>query len=334
MDTNISTYFSYYYVNVDKVEKPVSTRWRSASTSLTCCSTRQWRHRPAQWRRPTVSRRVSTRHAEGRRHGDGPVQVHRMAVGHLDDLAPNDDFWDATLQPMVKTLELRFIADESTAANGLGGGEIDGMYYYLPPAALSQLKDAPECDVYFGRSLVFWSLLTLAKGSPFADPRVIQALLLATDRDAIAKVVFQGTATPARVVSPPSSWSYAKDIYQAAYDAIPGKRWTSRRPSSLLRKLGPRARPSPSPRRAARSFTVRRPTSSRRTPLTWHQHRDQGHPRAALREPVLGPGGAGRDRRVPLDLVRQRRRSSRPLCSHRPRRAQQLQRLEPAGGES
>jgi len=103
---------------------------------------------------------------------------------------------------------------------------------------LNQLKDAPECDVYFGQSLVFWSLLTLAKDGPFADPRVRQALLLATDRDAIAKVVFQGTATPARVVSPPSSWSYAKDVYQAAYDAIPAPAVDLEQAKKLVEEAG------------------------------------------------------------------------------------------------
>lgn len=153
--------------------------------------------------------------------GTGPFKLAEWRSGTSMTLERNDDYWDSSLMPKVKTLELRFIADESTAINALRGGEIDGQYFYTPPAGLNQVTGSETCDVHFGESLVFWSMIPLAKEGPFADPRVRRALLMATDREAIAKVIFQDTAMPARVLSPPSSWGTAEEVWQAAYDAIP-----------------------------------------------------------------------------------------------------------------
>ncbi len=223
MDLDAGSYFAFYYKNVKKIEK---TGDYEVTVTL---------------KRPDVlfneamatpaGAVVEKAHCEatgadfgtpkGAVMGTGPFKFVSWRSGTSMTLARNDSYWDPALRPKVKTLEFSFIADESTAANALRSGDIDGMYYYLPPSALNSLQTAPACKVYYGPSLVFWSLLTAATDGPYADPRVRQALLLATDRDAIAKVVFQGTAYPARVITPPSAWSYAKDIFQAAYDAIP-----------------------------------------------------------------------------------------------------------------
>lgn len=240
LDPDVGSFFAYYYANVKKVEKtgeyevtvtlkkPDVLFNESMATSAGAVIQKAYcEAKGADFGTP-----------KGGVMGTGPFKLVSWQSGTSMTLARNDAYWDSTLQPRVKNLEFRFIADESTAANALRSGEIDGMYYYLPPAALNTLKGAPECDVYFGHSLVFWSLLTLAKDGPFADPRVRQALLLATDRQAIATVVFQGTASPARVVSPPSSWSYAKDVYQAAYDAVPAPAVDLEKAKQLVQEAG------------------------------------------------------------------------------------------------
>src|SRR5262249_35572645 len=151
----------------------------------------------------------------------GPFKFSQWQSGTSLKLDRNDAYWDKTLEPKAAHLDLRFISDESTAINALRGGQVDGQYFYTPPSGLQQLKASGATQVILGKSLVFWALVNAAHSGPFADPRVRQALLDATDRGAIAKVVFQDTATPARVLSPPASWGYAQNVFESAYNATP-----------------------------------------------------------------------------------------------------------------
>ena len=223
LDPDVGSFFSYYYANVERIEKT-----GDYEVTVTLTKPDMLFHEALATPAGAVTEKayVEAKGADygtpkGGAMGTGPFKLTMWQSGTSMALERNDKYWDTSLKPKVKSLELRFIADESTAINALRSGEIDGQYFYLPPAGLSQIASSGTSNVYFGQSLVFWSLLTVAKDGPFADPRVRQALLDATDRAAIAKVVFQDTATPARVLSPPSSWGYAKEIWQAAYDAVP-----------------------------------------------------------------------------------------------------------------
>lgn len=126
----------------------------------------------------------------------GPFKFHGWKSGDSMTLTRYDHYWDKALKAKSESLVLRFIADETTAVNALRSGEVDGQYFYLPPAGLGQLQKSTTGSVTLGRSLTFWALLGSAKSGPYADPRVRQALSLALDRAAISKVVFQGTASP------------------------------------------------------------------------------------------------------------------------------------------
>ena len=148
----------------------------------------------------------------------GPFKLASWDPGKAIHLEKNDAYWDKNLIPKVAKLDFSFITDESTAINALRSGDIDGQYFYLPPAGLSQITDS-AAKITFGKSYIFWNLRGLAKTGPFAKPEVRQALLAAIDRQAIADVVFQGAAVPAKTLAGPAYFGTGpqEKLFQDAY---------------------------------------------------------------------------------------------------------------------
>ncbi|MFD0031164.1 ABC transporter substrate-binding protein [Streptomyces sp. NPDC055059] len=173
----------------------------------------------------------------------GPFTFHDWKSGDSMTLNRNDHYWDKALKAKSESLVLRFIADETTAVNALRSGEVDGQYFYLPPAGLGQLQKSTTGSVTLGRSLTFWALLGSAKSGPYADPRVRQALSLALDRAAISKVVFQGTASPQRALTGSDYWGYERKTYQKAYEALPPETTDLAKAKELLVQAGSPTKP-------------------------------------------------------------------------------------------
>ena len=147
----------------------------------------------------------------------GPFKFDSWQPGRDLALARNDGYWDASLRPHAERIEFSFIADESTAVNALRSGEVDGQFFYLPPAGLIQLQKDDGLTLNYGKSLVYYALIAANDSGPLADVRVRQALSAIVDRSAIASVVLQGAALPAPTLAGPDYWGYAKDAFAAAY---------------------------------------------------------------------------------------------------------------------
>ncbi|MCD5346814.1 ABC transporter substrate-binding protein [Agromyces sp. S2-1-8] len=148
----------------------------------------------------------------------GPFSLEAWNSGKSIELAANPAYWDGA--PLASKLSFSFIADESTAVNALRTGEVDGQYFYLPPAGLSQLTDSDEVTVTFGDSLVFWTMMTTNFDGGLGDDRIRQALSLAIDREALTKVVFQGAGIPATTLAGPSYWGYEEEKFAKAFDGF------------------------------------------------------------------------------------------------------------------
>ncbi|WP_022894670.1 ABC transporter substrate-binding protein [Agromyces subbeticus] len=147
----------------------------------------------------------------------GPFSLTKWNSGKSIELAKNPSYWDSALMPKVEKLSFSFIADESTAVNALRTGDIDGQYFYLPPAGLSQLQNSDTVATAYGKSFVFWTLAPINAEGPLGDQKIREALSLAVDRTAIAKVVFQGVAIPAPTLVGPDAWGYGEDTFAKAY---------------------------------------------------------------------------------------------------------------------
>lgn len=150
----------------------------------------------------------------------GPFQLESWEPGKAITLVKNENYWDKNLIPKVEKLSFSFIADESTAVNALRTGDVDGQFFYLPPAGLGQLEGS-DATITFGKSYIFWSLRAIQEEGTFSNPKVREALLATIDSQAISDVVFQGTAIPSPVLTGPAYYGddEAGALFQEAFDS-------------------------------------------------------------------------------------------------------------------
>lgn len=97
--------------------------------------------------------------------------------------------------------------DAATRLQRLKAGECDIGLYPMPQAWDEIRRDA-KLNLLTGPGLVTTFVGLNVEHKPLDDRRVRQALVLATDRAAVAKAVYGGAASPAGNPYPPSQWSY------------------------------------------------------------------------------------------------------------------------------
>ena len=147
----------------------------------------------------------------------GPYVLQKWNAGNDIVLQANTHYWDPSYTAKIKTITVKFIANSSTLTSALLSGEIDGAYG-VPATSYPELKGASSGTLYFGPSLSITELAPTSSTGPMANVKIREALSLALDRSAIAKVIYGGAATPNLALTPPTAWDpAAKAAYQAAY---------------------------------------------------------------------------------------------------------------------
>lgn len=150
----------------------------------------------------------------------GPFAFESWKTGSRIVSTANPDYWDPELQPMVQRLELTFITDETTAANSLISGGVDGMYN-PPLSATELLAHSDNGSFVLGMSTDWLAIRPTEVDGPMRELAVRQALSLLLDRDAVAAAVFRGTAAPAMTPIQPGAWGSGVEIWSAAAQEIP-----------------------------------------------------------------------------------------------------------------
>ena len=148
----------------------------------------------------------------------GPYSVGQWNEGQSISLKRNDSYWNADKAAKTAQVDINFIVDSAAIANALNTGAIDGSYD-VPLGALSTLQGSTQGTLDLGRSLQLVAIISTGHGA-FADPAVRKALMLATDRDAIAETVFEGTARASRSLIPADGWAYGSEVFQSGRDAL------------------------------------------------------------------------------------------------------------------
>jgi peptide/nickel transport system substrate-binding protein len=153
--------------------------------------------------------------------GTGPFKFTSWNQGANIALARHDDYWDTEHSPKTKSVVFSFIPEESTMTTGLLSGEIDGAYH-TPYSGLNQLRSTSAGKLYLGKSMLFTVIYISTTSGPLANINVRKALLKAIDRQALAKAVYSGAATPLpSTMTPLGQWSYAQSQAKAAYQKLP-----------------------------------------------------------------------------------------------------------------
>ncbi len=148
----------------------------------------------------------------------GPYSVGNWNQGQSISLMRNDSYWNADKMAKTAQVDINFIVDSAAIANALTTGAIDGSYD-VPLGAISSLENATNGTLYLGQSLQMVAIIGTGNGA-FADPAVRQALMMATDREAIAATVFEGTAQASRSLVPNNGWAYGNAEFESARETL------------------------------------------------------------------------------------------------------------------
>ncbi|MEU9194624.1 ABC transporter substrate-binding protein [Streptomyces hundungensis] len=179
----------------------------------------------------------------------GPFRLSSWKSGNGITLERNDAYWDTKLEPKAKRIEFQFVTNNNTLTSALLSGELDGTYE-LPPSSATALDKAGNGAVHLGPSTQNVLLIPGNAESPAADRKLLDALSLVIDREALIRNVFGGDATTLKSLVPPLTWRGDKAAAQfdAAYAALPD---VPKPDTERAKKLVAQARPLSHPLVAA-----------------------------------------------------------------------------------
>ncbi|TAK29882.1 MAG: ABC transporter substrate-binding protein [Myxococcaceae bacterium] len=151
----------------------------------------------------------------------GPLQFTAgdWKQGQSITLTRYDGYWNAERAAKAKEVEIGFVVDPTAIANGLSTGEIQGSYD-VPLPALGQLSSSTSGSLYYGEGMQIMAIISTGNGL-FGDPAVRRALTRATDRQAIADTVYEGTGTPSRSVVPQAPWDAISGVDELRDEQLP-----------------------------------------------------------------------------------------------------------------
>ena len=168
---------------------------------------------------PGTVESAATLTADGKDYGNpakgvnctGPFSFGSWQPGQSITLNRFDGYWDPALKAHSKQVKFVFIADPTARVNAFQTGEVDGGWM-VPPDAYSQLK----ANLSFGDSTTVADEVVSNLSGPLGDPRVRQALLMATDRKGIINAGNGGVGEIADSLVTANNWANAPAGQKAA----------------------------------------------------------------------------------------------------------------------
>jgi peptide/nickel transport system substrate-binding protein len=123
-------------------------------------------------------------------NGTGPFKVVDYSPEDRLVLDANESYFVAG-QPSLAGLELVFFNDQTAMVDALRGGQVD-LVMALSTDLYSSLEGEPDVTLLQVPTNQFDLVRLRSDREPGSDPKVIQALKLATDREAVYQLVQQG----------------------------------------------------------------------------------------------------------------------------------------------
>lgn len=130
-----------------------------------------------------------------------------------------DGYWNADKKAKAKEIEIGFVVDPTAIATGLKAGDIQGSYD-VPLPALGELSTSATGSLLYGQGMQIMAIISTGNGA-FGDPAVRRALTRATDRQAIADTVYEGTGSPSRSIVPQSPWNRYPGVAELRDEKLP-----------------------------------------------------------------------------------------------------------------
>ncbi|MBK9169019.1 MAG: ABC transporter substrate-binding protein [Bryobacterales bacterium] len=170
--------------------------------------------------------------------GTGPYRFVRYEPKRQIEVERFAGYWGR--QPRHARVHYRFLTDPQARLLALQAGEVDLVSDVVPEMLLGLAPDDPRVVVRRSRPIRYAALLCNLRGDPpfdtLRDVRVRRALALAIDREAIARVLYQGHGVVARGVLP--GW-----MFGLGEDQPRGFSLDRRRAADLLDEAGWREGP-------------------------------------------------------------------------------------------
>lgn len=123
-------------------------------------------------------------------NGTGPFVVTNYSPENRMSLTANEDYFIEG-KPGVDALEFVFFSDQAASVDALRGGQVD-IVLNMPLPLFETLNAVPDITTVSVPSNGFDLLRLRANRAPGNDPRVVEALKLAVDREAIFELVKNG----------------------------------------------------------------------------------------------------------------------------------------------
>ncbi|HVW42004.1 MAG TPA: ABC transporter substrate-binding protein [Amycolatopsis sp.] len=135
--------------------------------------------------------------------GSGPYQLKSLVPNNKAVYTAVPNYWKPN-RGRVATLNINGITDVNTGINGLQSGQFDLAYgEFLPEARVKQLE-AAGFHVPFHESLNTEAILLRINRGALSNPLVRQAMMMAIDRDAISKQIYDGKCVAANQMYTPN----------------------------------------------------------------------------------------------------------------------------------
>lgn len=152
--------------------------------------------------------------------GTGPFRFVEWSPGERITLAANAEYWDGA--PKVPHLVFLSVRDPRQRLVAIEGGAID-VAERLDTEDIQFVALHPELKVerVAGNNVSYLAMNT--QHAPFRDLRVRLAVSHAINKERLLKLVFQGTALPARGALAPSVWGHI-ELPEVAFDPALARR--------------------------------------------------------------------------------------------------------------
>ncbi len=241
-----ASYVGWMYDSVDTIEKvddwtiKVSLKQPDAL----------WQYVPATTAGHVISKAYYEAHKdtfgkpEGGLLGTGPFKFMSWSTGSEIDLEKYDGYWNkANGGPYLDKLTFKILPEATTRIAGLQTGEVQALLGTDSTPA-DQLPIAMKMDnitVDFQDSYLTYFIAFNTQRPPFDNVKVRQALNYALDKVLLTQNLYpvSDAVSVAKAVDVmPRLWTFEKDKWQAAYDALPDYAFDMDKAKQLLEESG------------------------------------------------------------------------------------------------
>ncbi|AEF56396.1 ABC transporter substrate-binding protein [Marinomonas posidonica] len=153
--------------------------------------------------------------------GTGPFKFSEWKKGNQVTLVENTNYWGKA--PKLEQVVFRFIGDPQAQAAALISGGIDAIPEFTAPELVSQFEKNNAFETVIGTTGMEVIAGMNNARKPFNDVRVRQALMMATDRQAIIDATNAGLGTPIGSHFSPSDAGYEDLTTALPYDPAKAK---------------------------------------------------------------------------------------------------------------